>query len=78
MPVALNTGIYWPRRGLSIHPGTATIAFLEPIAPGLDRLGFLQLLECRIEAATAALIAEAFAADPSLKRTRARPDSAVS
>ena len=78
VPVALNTGIYWPRRGLSIHPGTVTIAFLEPIAPGLDRLGFLQVLECRIEAETAALVAEAFAADPSLKSARARPDSAVS
>jgi 1-acyl-sn-glycerol-3-phosphate acyltransferase len=78
VPVALNTGLYWPRRGLSIHPGTVMIAFLEPIAPGLDRLGFLQLLESRIEAATAALIAEALAADPSLKRARARPDSAVS
>jgi 1-acyl-sn-glycerol-3-phosphate acyltransferase len=78
VPVALNTGLYWPRRGLSIRPGRVTIAFLEPIAPGLDRLGFLQLLESRIEAATAALIAEALVADPSLKRARARPDSAVS
>jgi 1-acyl-sn-glycerol-3-phosphate acyltransferase len=78
VPVALNTGLYWPRRSVSIHPGRVTIAFLEPIAPGLDRLGFLQLLESRIEAATAELIAGALAADPSLKRARGRPDSAVS
>ena len=78
VPVALNTGLYWPRRGVSVHPGRVTIAFLEPIAPGLDKQSFLQLLEERIEAATAELIAGALAADPSLKRARARLDSAVS
>ena len=78
VPVALNTGLYWPRRNLSIHPGRVTIAFLEPIMPGLDKQSFLQLLEERIEARTAELIAGALAADPSLKRARARPDSAVS
>jgi 1-acyl-sn-glycerol-3-phosphate acyltransferase len=78
VPVALNTGLYWPRHGLSIHPGRVTIAFLDPIAPGLDKQSFLRLLEDRIEAGTAELIAEALAADPSLERPRARPDSVVS
>ncbi|MGH6836467.1 MAG: lysophospholipid acyltransferase family protein [Methylocella sp.] len=78
VPVALNTGLYWPRRSVSIHPGQVTIAFLDAIAPGLDRQSFLRLLEERIEAATAELIAEALAIDPSLKRTLARPDAAVS
>jgi 1-acyl-sn-glycerol-3-phosphate acyltransferase len=78
VPVALNTGLYWPRRSLSIRPGTVTIAFLEPIAPGLEKPRFLKLLEERIEAGTAKLIAEALAADPSLKPALARPDSAVS
>jgi 1-acyl-sn-glycerol-3-phosphate acyltransferase len=67
VPVALNTGLFWPRRGLTIHPGTVTIAFLEPIAPGLDKQNFLQLLESRIETATAELIKEALAANPSLR-----------
>ncbi len=67
VPVALNTGLFWPRRSLSIHPGKVTIAFLEPIAPGLDKQSFMQLLESRIETATAQLIAEAIAVDPSLK-----------
>jgi 1-acyl-sn-glycerol-3-phosphate acyltransferase len=78
VPVALNTGLFWPRHSLAIHQGRVTIAFLEPIAPGLDKQSFLNLLEERIEAATAELIAEALAADPSLKSALARPDSAVS
>jgi 1-acyl-sn-glycerol-3-phosphate acyltransferase len=78
VPVALNTGLFWPRHSLSIHHGRVTIAFLAPIAPGLDRHAFLQLLESRIETATADLIADALAADPSLKPALARPDSAVS
>ncbi|MGO9849703.1 MAG: lysophospholipid acyltransferase family protein [Methylocella sp.] len=78
VPVALNTGLFWPRHSLSIHPGTVTIAFLQPIEPGLDKQRFLQLLESRVEAATAELINEAVAAHPSLKRARARPDIAVS
>jgi 1-acyl-sn-glycerol-3-phosphate acyltransferase len=78
VPVALNTGLFWPRRSLSIHAGRVTIAFLEPIAPGRDKESFLKLLESRIETATAELIAGALAADPSLKRARPRPDSAVS
>ncbi|MGH6812947.1 MAG: lysophospholipid acyltransferase family protein [Methylocella sp.] len=78
VPVALNTGLYWPRRSLSIRPGTVTIAFLDAIGPGLDKQSFLRLLEERIEAGTAELIAKALAADPSLKRALARPDSVVS
>src|SRR5262249_39497016 len=67
IPVALNTGLFWPRRGLVIRPGKVTIAFLEPIAPGYDKKTFMQLLQNRIEAATADLVSEALAADPSLK-----------
>ena len=78
VPVALNTGLFWPRRSLSIHPGTVTIAFLDAIEPGLDKQSFLKLLEERVETATAELIAGALAADPSLKSALAKPDIAVS
>jgi 1-acyl-sn-glycerol-3-phosphate acyltransferase len=73
IPVALNTGLFWPRRGFLIRPGRATIAFLEPIGPGLNRRRFMQLLESRIETATAQLVDEALTADPSLKSLFARP-----
>jgi 1-acyl-sn-glycerol-3-phosphate acyltransferase len=67
VPVALNSGLFWPRRGLLRHPGRIVIEFLAPIAADPDKQQFMRLLESRIEAATARLIAEALAADPSLK-----------
>ncbi|MEO1089967.1 MAG: lysophospholipid acyltransferase family protein [Pseudomonadota bacterium] len=58
VPVALLTGHVWGRGFLGKRPGTAVIAFLEPIEPGLDRRQFMRLLEERIETASAALAAE--------------------
>lgn len=59
VPVAVNTGLFWPRRSFLRFPGTATISFLPVIEPGLDRNAFLAELERRIETETARLIAEA-------------------
>ena len=61
VPLALNSGLYWPRRSLLRHPGTIVVEFLEPIPPGLDRRTFRAELERRIEDATGCLIAEAAA-----------------
>ena len=36
VPVALNSGLYWPRRSFLKYPGTIVIEFLPPIEPGLD------------------------------------------
>lgn len=66
LPVALNTGLYWPPRSWLRRPGAFVIEFLAPIAPGLDRREFLSLLESRTETATRRLIAESLAANPSL------------
>ncbi|AWN41061.1 lysophospholipid acyltransferase family protein [Methylobacterium durans] len=57
LPVALNTGLYWPRRSLKRRPGTAVIEFLPPIPHGLARAAFLEVVEARIETASNALIA---------------------
>ncbi len=59
VPVALNSGMFWPRRVFRKTPGLITVEFLPPIAPGLDRRGFLKQLEARIEPATARLEAMA-------------------
>lgn len=58
VPLALNSGLYWPRRSLLRHPGTIVVEFLEPIPPGLPRKEFRELLEARLEAAAARLVAE--------------------
>ncbi len=59
VPVAVNSGLFWGRRTLVKHPGTITLEFLAPIAPGLARDEFMAELERRIETATARLEAEA-------------------
>ena len=52
LPVALNTGIFWPRRSLIHYPGTHIVEFLPPIQPGLSNKEFLEVLVERIETAT--------------------------
>jgi 1-acyl-sn-glycerol-3-phosphate acyltransferase len=73
VPVALNTGLFWPRRAFVRRPGRAVIAFLEPIAPGLDRKAFMSLLQEKIEAVSEALAAEAYAQNPDLRRVASLP-----
>ncbi len=64
VPLALNSGLYWPRRNFRRYPGTIIVEILEPIAPGLSRSEFRRTVEARIEAACGGLIAEA-AAQPA-------------
>ncbi|GBE42520.1 MAG TPA: 1-acyl-sn-glycerol-3-phosphate acyltransferase [Rhizobiales bacterium] len=58
-PVALNSGLYWPRRSLARYPGTIIVEFLKPIPPGLPRKVFAKKLQSAIETASDALIKEA-------------------
>jgi 1-acyl-sn-glycerol-3-phosphate acyltransferase len=62
VPLALNSGLFWPRRSLMRYPGTIVIEILDPIAPGLPRSEARRLIQERIETACARLIAEARAA----------------
>jgi len=59
LPVAINTGVFWPRRKFLRYPGTAVIEFLEPIPPGAPREAFLEELKARIETACGRLLKEA-------------------
>lgn len=59
LPVALNSGLFWPRRRYIRRPGTVVIEFGEPIPPGLERDAFMALLQDRIETASDRLLAEA-------------------
>jgi len=62
LPVALNSGLFWPRRSIRRLPGTVLVEILDPVAPGLDKDVFFKRLQSDIEAATARLIAESNAA----------------
>jgi len=59
VPVGTNVGLFWPRMGILRKPGLAVVEFLPPIAPGLSVAAFMSELESRIEASSAALMAEA-------------------
>ena len=59
VPVALNCGVFWPRRQIRKIPGCAVMAFLDAIPPALPRSRFMEELESTIESATSALVAEA-------------------
>jgi len=58
LPVALNSGLFWPRRALRRYPGTVRVEVLDPIQPGLDKDLFFERLQREIESATARLVAE--------------------
>jgi 1-acyl-sn-glycerol-3-phosphate acyltransferase len=64
LPVALNSGLFWPRRSFLRFPGTIVVEFLPAIAPGMKRDAFLRKLQWRIESATDRLIAEAARKQP--------------
>jgi 1-acyl-sn-glycerol-3-phosphate acyltransferase len=56
LPVALNSGLFWPRRSIRRLPGTVVVEILDPIRPGLDKDVFFKRLQNDIETATARLV----------------------
>jgi 1-acyl-sn-glycerol-3-phosphate acyltransferase len=52
LPLALNSGLYWPRRKFIRRPGKIVLEILEPIPAGLERAVMFQLLQERIESAS--------------------------
>lgn len=58
LPVALNSGLYWPRNALVRRPGTIRVEILPAIPPGLPREAFLERLQSDIETASDRLVAQ--------------------
>jgi 1-acyl-sn-glycerol-3-phosphate acyltransferase len=56
LPVALNSGLFWPRRTFMRYPGTLVVEFLDPLPPGLSRKEFVARIAESIEAATNRLV----------------------
>jgi len=59
VPVATNLGLFWRQQEFTKHAGRATVEFLDPIPPGLDRHDFIERLETAIETRSQQLIAQA-------------------
>jgi 1-acyl-sn-glycerol-3-phosphate acyltransferase len=66
LPIALNSGLFWPRRRFIRRPGTIRLEILDPIPPGLDREAFFARLQHDIETATARLLVQG---EQDLQRT---------
>lgn len=58
LPIALNSGLFWPRRSFLRLPGTIVVEILDPIPPGLDQASFRKRMQHEIESATARLVEE--------------------
>ncbi|MDA5192604.1 lysophospholipid acyltransferase family protein [Govanella unica] len=58
VPVALNSGMVWPKGGVIRTDAMIRLEYLEPILPGSDKASFLTTLESRIEDASLRLLAE--------------------
>jgi 1-acyl-sn-glycerol-3-phosphate acyltransferase len=58
LPIALNSGLFWPRRSFMRYPGTIVAEVLDPIPSGLSKSEFAERLQDAIETATARLVAE--------------------
>lgn len=56
VPVALNSGVYWPRRQFIRKPGTIVVSVLDPVLPGMAKQDFLIKIQDLIETETNALM----------------------
>ena len=58
IPVALNSGVYWPKGASTIGAGKVTLYFLDPIYPGLEKRVFLDQLHTVISSESDKLVEE--------------------
>src|SRR6202035_4046168 len=79
LPVALNSGLFWPRRTFMRYPGTLVVEFLDPLPPGLSRQDFIARISTVIEDATNRLVeaarreqAQLFGRVPSASSAKAK------
>jgi 1-acyl-sn-glycerol-3-phosphate acyltransferase len=66
LPVALNSGLFWPRRTFMRYPGTLVVEFLDTLPPGLPRNEFIAEVSAAIETATNRLVETARAEQAQL------------
>ncbi|MDP9127849.1 MAG: 1-acyl-sn-glycerol-3-phosphate acyltransferase, partial [Pseudomonadota bacterium] len=52
VPMALNSGLFWPKKGFLKRPGTITVEFLPPLPTGLSREELMGRLKKSLETAS--------------------------
>ena len=57
VPVALNSGVFWPRRKFLRYSGTVVIDIMPPIPAGLPRAAFCRRVQADIETAKKRMVA---------------------
>jgi 1-acyl-sn-glycerol-3-phosphate acyltransferase len=72
LPVALNSGLYWPRRKFPRYPGKILVEFLPPILPGLSAEEFQERLVQAVEEGCDRLLLDA---DSSIPRPPFPPEA---
>lgn len=68
IPVALNTGLLWPKSSFFHLSGKVIIEFMEPMMPTKDKEAFIESLQKRIEDKCAELNAETIENYPETKK----------
>jgi 1-acyl-sn-glycerol-3-phosphate acyltransferase len=74
VPLALNSGLFWPHRSPLCRPGRILVEVLEPIAPGLDARAFLERLQTGLEEASTRLLAESIDSSHASRTQIPAPD----
>jgi 1-acyl-sn-glycerol-3-phosphate acyltransferase len=76
VPVAMTSGLAWPRNTLLHYPRPILVEFLPPIPPGLEPEVFFERLQDVIETNTNRLLAEAGYRGPATGEASASPSQA--
>ena len=66
LPVALNSGLFWPLNRYKKYEGTITVSVLNSIQPGLSKKNFKDTLESSIEEESKKLAIEAIKNYPNI------------
>ena len=69
LPIALNTGLCWPSKGIQRYPGKMVVEFLPSIEPGLTSKVFMRTLQDKIETASDKLLEEGLSAQKEIGHT---------
>ena len=71
IPMALNTGYFYPKSSWLKRPGTVIFEFLPPIPPGTSKSELLKQLESSIEPKSQELVQEAIHAERDRTKSKA-------